>query len=622
MKRSPAKMLAVLLALAFLLSGCASRFERLEDVSSALYIAEVASSFPQTFMPWFSRDGVAPTISSMIYSTLLSYDDITDTYQPNLAAEWAYLDRQGQPLITADGRVDYARLEEEYSGKDTAFISVRFALNPQATWSDGQPVTVRDIVFTFDLATNQKRSNHAGALVWANDLMHKYDQNTGRLRRQGIYTYDTGANEAGYPVSEAEKDHVFYFEVSKVLGAITPLVSTILVLPEHIYGSLVSIEQPINNTDPSPELRHAYENPVGCGPYQLDRANTNSQEIVLTRRADYHLKAPDGGALYKVDVLKFVLFQEINVAIYALKKGHVDVLDASVSANYARLFEHEPGISLFSAPGIFAQTLVINLNPPPERTNAMREQLTNPLLRKAIALAIDQDTLIGYVLSGRGRKVPMGLVREGVLHNPRADLIQGPMEERLRQANEILDSLYPDKDDKGYRLSSGSRLSFQVLGSPGEQDLINYLQVLLQKIGVEVRYAPKGNSPENTYLYGGNFDMTLQGVSFTPANVDIMMNAHYCNLNRSSNYGRLKDEQLNARIASMRTTLNREYKYQLVQEIEELAAAHYYKLPLYCQDVLSAARTDRFTGWVVSPGVGAFNMDSLSRLTPSGQKGR
>ncbi|HPA61527.1 MAG TPA: hypothetical protein PLS01_08190, partial [Clostridia bacterium] len=80
--------------------------------------------------------------------------------------------------------------------------------------------------------------------------------------------------------------------------------------------------------------------------------------------------------------------------------------------------------------------------------------------------------------------------------------------------------------------------------------------------------------------------------------------------------------QLNARIASMRTTLNREYKYQLVQEIEELAAAHYYKLPLYCQDVLSAARTDRFTGWVVSPGVGAFNMDSLSRLTPSGQKGR
>ena len=53
-----------------------------------------------------------------------------------------------------------------------------------------------------------------------------------------------------------------------------------------------------------------------------------------------------------------------------------------------------------------------------------------------------------------------------------------------------------------------------------------------------------------------------------------------------------------------------------------MAAAHYYKLPLYCQDVLSAARTDRFTGWVVSPGVGAFNMDSLSRLTPSGQKGR
>lgn len=620
MQRRKPVALAWLLCLMLFLGGCATDFERKQDNSNTLYIAEVASAFPQSFMPWFSRDGVAPTISSLLYSTLLSYDDLTDSYKENLASEWAYLDRQGQPMLTDKGQVDFERLEEEYGGKDTAFIPVRFALNPAAVWSDGQPVTVEDVFFTFDLAANQKLSNHAGALVWVNDLLHKYDQNTGRLRRQGIYTYDTGANERGYPILESEKDHVFYFEISKVLGAITPLVSTVLVLPRHIYADLISFDHPINNTDPDQALRHAYENPVGCGPYRLHREATNNQEIVLLRRADYHIKGKDGGALYTVDRLKFILFQEINVAIYALKKGHVDVLDASVSANYARLFEQEEHITLFPTPGIFAQTLVINLNPPGDRMTPARQQLANPQLRRALALALDQDALISSVLSGRGRKAPMGLVLEGELYNPDADLLTEPIEKRLGESNRILDELYPQKDEKGYRLDEGRRLSYQILGAPGEQDLINYLQVLFQKIGVEVRYAAKGSSPENTYLYNGNFDMTLQSVSFTPANVDMMMNAHFCNLNRSSNYGRLSNEELSRTISKMRATLNRGVKFELVRQIQEQVAQQYYKLPLYCQDVLSAARTDRFTGWVKAEGSTAFNSDSLVSLRQAGKE--
>ena len=45
-----------------------------------------------------------------------------------------------------------------------------------------------------------------------------------------------------------------------------------------------------------------------------------------------------------------------------------------------------------------------------------------------------------------------------------------------------------------------------------------------------------------------------------------------------------------------------------------MIALEYYKLPLYCQDVTSAARTDRFTGWVVDDGENAFNTMSLSQL--------
>lgn len=612
--RQRIKLAALLLALVMLCTACATDYERRGDTSSTLYIGEVASAFPTSYMPWFSRDGVAPTISSMVYSTLLSYDDTTDEYEGLLVKEWAYLDRQGNPLLTEDGKIDYERLEAEYSGKDTACIPVRFELYDNITWSDGEKLTVEDIYFTFDLAANQKLSNHAGGLAWVNDLLHKYDTNTGKLRRQGIFTYDRGANEKGYPISEEEKDTVFYFEVNKVLGAITPLVSTVLVLPAHIYADIISFDNPINNTDPSPELAYAYQHPVGCGAWTLDQEKTNGQEIVLHRRKDYHLRDENGDDLYKVDTLKFILYQEINVAIYALKKGHIDVLDSSIAANYAKLFEKEDDVWVASAPGLFTQCLVLNVNVPEDQSTPAREQLKNPELRKAIALAIDQQSLIDFVLDGHGRTAPAGLVLEGELYAPHADIYTAPAEERLKEANAIMDSLYPEKDKEGYRLDKGKRLSYEILANPGMQDTVSYLQVLFQKIGVEVRYAAAGNSPESTYLYGGNFDLTLQGVSLTPANVDIMFNSHFSNLNRSSNYGRLKNPEINQGINQMRTTLNRNSKYEMIKALEEKIALEYYKLPLYCQDVTSVARTDHFTGWMVNDGENAFNTTSLSQL--------
>ena len=606
----------LLLLVAVAVSGCGGQeIARRGDTSSTLYIGEVGAAFPTSFMPWLSRDGVAPTISSMVYSTLLDYDEATDTFRPKLAASFAYLDRDLQPIVTPDGQVDYDRLEEVYGGSDTSFIPVRFQLNPDAAWSDGVKVTAEDVYFTFDLAACQKRSNHAGALVWVNDLMHKYDNSTGKLRRQGIFTYDHMPAKKNYPIDESERDTVFYLEISKVLGALTPLVSTVLILPEHIYADIISFDCPINNTSPTPALMAAYQHPVGCGPYTLDTAETNSQEIVLRRREDYFLRAEDGGALYRADTLKFILYQDINVAIYALKKGHIDVLDSSVSTNYAPLFEGQKDIVLLRAPGVFSQCLVLNLNAPPDHMTRARQRLTDPALRRAIALAMDQDALIENVLGGAGKQMPLGLLaRDSELYNPEADLLRAPYEERLREANALLDALYPQLDPEGYRLDQGERLSFQVLGSPGEQEAISFLQVLMQKIGVELKFAPKGSSPENTYLYAGNFDMTLQGVSFTLSNIDIMYNSHFSNLVRSSNYGRLADPEINQQIGLMRSTLNRNTKFDLIRGLEGLIARQYYKLPLYCQDVLSVARTDHFTGWTAENGATAFNLESLQRL--------
>ena len=613
------RMLSLLLAAALLctgLTGCGTTYARREDTSSTLYVGEVGAAFPTSYMPWLSRDGVAPTIASMIFSTLLSYDDETGAYSPLLASDWCYVDREGNPIRTADGQVDYQRLAQVYGGNDTTCMVIRFELNPDATWSDGVPVTAEDVYFTFDLAANQARSNHAGALAWVSDLQHKYDNTSHRLLKQGVFTYDHGANERGYKIDEADRDRVFYFEVNKVLGAITPLVSTVLILPEHIYGPLVSEENPINSSDPTPELNQANQDPVGCGPFTLDREQTNSQEIVLHRRPDYYLHDEAGNDLYKVDTLRFILYQEINVAIYALKKGHIDVLDATISPNYRGLFSEEKGVEVLESNGLFLQTLVLNMNPTQDQLTDMRQLLTDVNFRRAIALAVDQDALIRSVLGGAGSTAPAGLFlpSQSDLYNPEADILSGPMEDRLAEANAILDGICPERDSDGYRTLDGHRISFSILGNPGEQETIEFLRILLQKIGVEVKFAAKGSNPESTYLYAGNFDMTIQNVTLSLSNADIMLNSHFVNLNRSSNYGRMQNDEVSALIETMRTAIDLQNKRDAIQAVQPVMAQQYYKIPLYCADVISVARTDHFTGWTAKAGSTAFSLESLQQL--------
>ena len=598
----------------FLICCQESAYPRRNDPTNTLYVGAVGASFPVSFMPWLSREGIAPTIASMLYSTLFSYDEETGRFIGLLAKEWAYVDASGAPITLANGDVDYNRLEAIYSDPQKSTLVVKIILQEGITWSDGQPFTVKDVAYTFDIGTNNALSNHAGALAWTSDLQHTY--RNGQLTKQGIFTYETGANEAGYPILESEKDHVLYLHVNKVLGAVTTLFTTILMLPEHIWKPIVTVDNQLNSRDPSSETLHQYMNPVGNGPYLLSRPESNAQVITLVRREDYHLTKENQEALYQVETIKFLLYQELNVAIYALLKGHIDLLDAQVSSNYLSLFESREDLLVSEAEGTFMQTLVLNVNPVTSEKNPVRDLLGNVLFRKAIALAIHQQELITRVLNDSGTLVSNGLMSERLtdFYNPLADSLPTDIEARVQEANQILDNIVPEKDQAGYRMLQGQRLVYQILGTPGEQEVIGFLQVQLQKIGIEVKFSTKGSSPEKTYLYPSKFDMTIQGVTFSISNVDIMYMAHFVTQGTSSNYGRLTNSELTASIQQMRSTLNLNHKYELIQEIQPMIAQLYYKIPLYRSNVISVARVDRYEGFVSVAGSTLFNTETLQSI--------
>lgn len=600
------------------LTGCSTSIDtRKSDDSSTLYVGYVGTSFPTSFMPWLSRDGIAPTVASMLYNTLFAYDDEQGAFEGVTAKHWCYVDLEGNPLTqdgTFAGENDYQAVEEYYDASAEDYMAVRVELYDDVYWSDGEKLTVEDVYYSFDVATDNALSNHAGALAWTSDLRH--ESSKGEVVKQGMFTAQHPDYSGTFQILEEEEDTVMYLLVNKVLGAVTTLFSTILILPEHIWAPLVSESQQLNNKNPQGEFLQQYQNPVGSGAWLLNREETNAQMITLDRNPAYHLKAEDGSPLYKVDKIRLMLYLDSNTAVFALRKGYVDMLDASISSNYLSLFEQEEEIYVSRAEGTSVTSLVFNVNPQEPYREGMKLLLQDTQIRRALALAIDQEELVEKTLNRAGTTAPAGLILSSneLLYEQEADVLAGEQEAKLQEANAILDARYPEKDSDGYRLIDGERISFEILAASAQQDLIAYLQRQFQKIGIEVQFKASGSTPETTYIYPGNFDMTIQSVILSMSNADVMYRAHFVTKERSSNYGKLEDAAITAAIEEMRYTLNQDRKVELIRELQKLTAETYYKIPLYSSEVLSVARTDRFTGYVSAAGQTVFNGETLQNL--------
>ena len=118
-KKRLLSLLLMVCLINFSLTGCGTSIaERKADTSSTLYVGHVGTSFPKSFMPWLSREGIAPTVASMLYNTLFSYDEETGNYQPLIGKQWCYVDLEGKPLTvdgTFDGEIDYQEVDEYYN---------------------------------------------------------------------------------------------------------------------------------------------------------------------------------------------------------------------------------------------------------------------------------------------------------------------------------------------------------------------------------------------------------------------------------------------------------------------------------------------------------------------------
>jgi peptide/nickel transport system substrate-binding protein len=174
---------------------------------------------------------------------------------------------------------------------------VQFNLNPKAKWSDGQPVTPDDVIFSFELLRDKARIPFSSRLAPVAKME--------KVGEHGVrFTFNEKADR----------------EFPLILATSTPI------LPKHAI-------------DPATFDQSTLKPPVGSGPYRI-KSVSPGERIVYERNSDYWGKdVPAKVGFDNYDQITVEYFLQENTLFEAFKKGEIDVYPDGSPTHWARAYD-------------------------------------------------------------------------------------------------------------------------------------------------------------------------------------------------------------------------------------------------------------------------------------------
>lgn len=174
---------------------------------------------------------------------------------------------------------------------------IQFNLNPKARWSDGQPVTPDDVIFSFEVLRDKGRTPFSNRLKPV-DRMEKVGEHGVR------FTFNDKADR----------------EFPLILAFATPI------LPRHAI-------------DPATFDQSTLQVPIGSGPYRI-KSVSPGQKIVYERNPDYWGKdLPSKIGFDNYDEISVEYFLQESSLFEAFKKGAIDVYLEGNPTHWARAYD-------------------------------------------------------------------------------------------------------------------------------------------------------------------------------------------------------------------------------------------------------------------------------------------
>jgi peptide/nickel transport system substrate-binding protein len=320
-----------------------------------------------------------------------------------VAAGDRVVDASGDPVALEPGvqvRPSGCQLDDcavEYDGApglQMDQLSVTFQLLPGLLWSDGEPLTAADSVYSFNLAADPDTPRTG------EELANKFG-----IDRTASYTAldDLSVKWVGLPG---------YLDATYFLDFWSPL-------PEHLWGDLSAAE--LLDADVSNQV------PVGWGPYVI--AERNPGESITLRKNENYFRADEGLPRFDRLVFRFV-GQDASANLARLLSGECDVVDrlgipVDVLSNLgARLSELSASgqINLVSTLGSVWEHIDFGIQPasyddgwqPGDRPDFFGDVRT----RRAFALCMDRQRMVEASAFGQSFVADSYLSPQHPLYNP------------------------------------------------------------------------------------------------------------------------------------------------------------------------------------------------------------
>jgi peptide/nickel transport system substrate-binding protein len=433
-----------------------------------------------------------------------------------------------------------------------------FTIRGGLKWSDGVPLTAKDIAWTYHLIMTNPVANTAnGSLFGSLASVTAPDATTLVIRTKA-------------PVAD-----LLY------TGAIIPVV------PEHVWASRVKNLASFRNMSSFPV--------VGYGPWTLTGYVTN-QYATLTADKDFYAEVPGFHTL----VVQY--FSNSDAAVAALRSGELDEIDVLSATQYQALHGVR-GIGVYPTTSNIWDAIELNTGArtrSDSRFGNGNPALADLVVRKAIALAINRGELVAKVLDG------LGVAGAGYLPpawpqwwwTPPASENEGydPTE-----ANNILTAA-------GYRMGPGGVRIDPKTKKPlvfrfgihsdevTDSEIAPYLVEWLAAIGIKLDVQSMSFTQLNTELPKGDWDILMDSWN-TPADPAYLLSVQTCDTLPLSNgtsgntdaffcdpaYDKLYNQQL--------TEFSRARRAQTIDQMQSLLYRANADIILYYSDNLQAVRT-------------------------------
>lgn len=430
----------------------------------------------------------------------------------------------------ADGSIE-GRLAESWTVNEDS-SAVTFKLHENAVWSDGEPVTADDVVFSYQMYSDPQ--------VEAKSRYH--------------LQYIAGVDDSGAELSEdsievtADDTYTVTFNLKTSMYADTFLqdIDTVYIIPKHIFEGKTAEE--IN----APTL---WANPVGSGPFIYD-SEINGERMEFVKNPNYYLGAP------KIDRLILRVTDSASM-LAGLINGDLDMIGyGSILIDDWELAKQQENLVTESIPTTSYTTMIFNTAKP-----YMTQEV-----RQALSMAINRDVLIQAILQGEGEAVVTPISSVSPYYNENIEVWYDP-----DKAKSMLEEAgFPFDQTLVFYISSGSSATERTAALIAQD---------LQKIGVKVRIEQVDFATLMNNMLDGQHDLGLIGSGGT---LDPSESREMIYPGSSVNFCQLTDTELSDIIDEGNSKLTFEERKPYFDEYQEMIVERSPMAYLYTKNTLTA----------------------------------